>query len=81
MIKADMMRNKPLVPNVLKPLKGTLSPHYKSKKPVSYVNSNDIRDHTARAAVMIAENDMHSLMLQQDQEDLIDIRTPSMISP
>ena len=80
MIQADMMRNKPLVPSALEPLRGTLSPHYKSKKKGSR-RSNDIRDHRARAAIMVARSDVNSMLVQQEQERLVDIRSNSMVSP
>ena len=63
MIQADMMRNKPLVPTALKPVKGSLSPHYKGKKQMKRY-ANQLRDHTARAALMIAKADVASIMEQ-----------------
>ena len=61
MIQADMMRNKPLVPSALEPLRGRLSPHYKRKKKASK-RSNDVRDHKARVAIMVARSDINSML-------------------
>ena len=79
MIQADMMRNKPHMPNAFNSLKSDLSPHYKNKKPV--VKKFQNKDHTARAALMIAKANVNSMMLQQESEKLLNIRTRSVKSP
>ena len=80
MIQADLMRNKPLVPGALKPFKGSLSPHYNTKKFVKKQVANDVRDRTARAAMIVAKADVNSLISQQEQERLVDIRTPAAVN-
>ena len=59
MIKSDMMRNKPHIPNAFNSLKGDLSPHYKISKP--RVKKNQIRQSTVRAALMIAKANVNSI--------------------
>ena len=73
------MRNKPHVPNAFNSLKTDLSPNCKAKKPTSKKTQN--RDHTARAALLIAKANVNSLMLQQESEQLLNIRTRAVRSP
>ena len=62
MIQADMMKNKPLVPSALEPLKCRISPNYRAKK-TAMRRSNEMRELKAQAAIMIARSDVNSLLI------------------